>query len=490
MTPRPVGPLIFSGMKKLLLLLPLAALIYAFCRPANSATTTLEDPPNIILIVTDDLGLADLAVYGNDFIETPRLDAMAANGLRYTQAYCAAPICSPSRAAIQTGLYPARIAMTEHTRGTPPVDPCQPVIPPKSAGRLAFAYTTIGESLLEAGYNTHYIGKWHLGGFNHVPINQGYETSLAAGGQGLPASFFPPFFNNNYPELVATGEPYLTDALTTLAVQTIPDGPTDTPFFLDLNYYSPHVPIEGPPDLVAKYEALAPNDPDFLPRPEYAAMVERIDQQVGRLLDTLDARGLLENTLVMFTSDHGPLTVEEVPAFAQHTPPTTAGEFRAGKGYVYEGGLRVPLIAHWPAMLQPAVVDEPNTNLDYLPTFAALADAPLPDVLDGEVITSLANSIPPVEDRTFYWHFPHYSPQRGNPAGMIRRGDYKLIQWYSDVDSVSLYNLAEDVGEMTNLADAEPALTAELLEDYEAWKVEVGARPAVDNPAFDAEACN
>ena len=478
-------------MKKWFLLLPLAVLVYAFCRPVTKATRALENPPNIILIVTDDLGLTDLGVYGNDFIETPRLDALAANGLLYTQAYAAAPICSPSRAAIQTGLYPARIAMTEHTRGTPPVDPCQPVIPPKSAGRLAFVYTTLGESLLEAGYHTHYVGKWHLGSFNHVPINQGYQTSLAAGGQGLPASFFPPFFNNNnYPELVATGEPYLTDALTTLALETIPDGPTDTPFFLDLNYYSPHVPIEGPPELVAKYEALAPADPDFLPRPEYAAMVERIDQQVGRLMDSLDARGLLDNTLVLFTSDHGPLTVEEVPAFAQHTPPTTAAPYREGKGYVYEGGLRVPLIAHWPAMLEPAVVETPNTNLDYLPTFAALAEAPLPDLLDGEAIPSITNGPALPIERSFYWHFPHYSPQRGQPAGMLRRGDYKLIQWYSDVDSISLYNLAEDVGETTNLADTEPDLAASLLADYESWKVEVGARPAIDNPAFNADDCN
>ncbi|MEM1359228.1 MAG: sulfatase [Bacteroidota bacterium] len=446
-----------------------------------------DDRPNIILIVTDDLGLYDLGCYGNQVIETPRLDALAAGGIRFTRAYCAAPICSPSRAAIQTGLHPARIGMTEHLRGTPGPRDCQPLIAPKNAIRLAYAYQTVGEVMQALDYSTIYIGKWHLGGQNYDPTFHGYDESYAAGGQGLPRSFFRPFFNGNpFPELdnIAGGDDFLTDAIATLAINALPtDG---EPFFMDVNFYSPHVPIQGPPDLVSKYEALIGDDPDALPRPHYAAMVERIDQQVGRIVDTLSARGLLENTIILFTSDHGALTVEEVPAFAAHTPPTDSGPLRAGKGYIYEGGLRVPLIAYGPTYFGPLVDDYPNVNTDYLPTIAALAGGN--DVRpDGQPIPSLTGA--PETDRALYWHFPHYSPQRGAPAGAIIDGDDKYIEWYSDVDTSYLFQLNEDPGEAMESLDPTNARARELRDKLTAWRDSIGARFMTPNPDFDGSDC-
>lgn len=445
------------------------------------------DNPNIILIVADDLGLHDLGCYGNEIIETPRLDALAANGIKFTAAYCAAPICSPSRAAIQTGLHPVRIGMTEHLRGTPQPRDCQPLIAPPNAGRLAYAYQTVGEALQAQDYETIFVGKWHLGGRNYGPKNHGYDQSYAAGGQGLPRSFARPFFNGNpYPELdtIAGDDDYLTDAIATLAINALPtDG---RPFFMDVNFYSPHVPILGPPDLVAKYEAIIGDDPEALPRPHYAAMVERIDQQVGRIVDTLQARGILENTIIMFTSDHGALTVREVPGFDQHTPPTTSFPLRGGKGHIYEGGLRVPLIAYCPAMFAPSVDNYPNTNTDYLPTITSLAGE-MVTTPDGEPIPSLTGA--PEVDRALYWHFPHYSPQRGLPAAAIIENGDKYVEWYSDVDSTYQFSLTNDPGETAVNLNQTNERTQELAAKLKAWRDSLGARYMTVNPDFVEGPC-
>lgn len=444
--------------------------------------------PNIILIVADDLGTYDLGCYGNPVIETPRLDSMAAQGIQFWRAYAASPICSPSRAAIQTGLHPARIALTEHIRGPVPVDPCWPLIPPKSQGRLALAYQTLGEAMKELDYQTMHIGKWHLGGGAYKPDNHGYDISLAGGGQGLPNSYFPPYFNgNNYPELttLAADDTFLTDALTTLAIKSLP---TDTShFFMQLSYYSPHVPIMAPQDLVTKYQNKLLNDPDTLPRPHYAAMVEAIDRQVGRLIDTLRQRNMLENTIILFTSDHGALTVEEVPAFAQHTPPTTNGPLREGKGSIFEGGLRVPLIAYGPGLINALQDSIPTTNTDFMSTLTHLGGQ-MVTTPDGEPIPSLTGK--PASGRSLYWHYPHYSPQGGWPAGAMLEGDEKMIDWYADVDSVYLFDLQTDPGEQLNRYPQDSLRAKELKAKLAAWREAVGALEMTPNPAFDPVNCN
>ena len=474
----------------------LPLLLLAACLSPGTERTAEEtvelranEPPNIVLIVADDLGLYDLGCYGNPVIETPRLDALAAGGIKFTAAYCAAPICSPSRAAIQTGLHPVRIGMTEHLRGIPQPQNCHPLVAPRNIGRLALTYRTIAEALNEQDYETIFVGKWHLGGNNHGPAAQGYDQSWAAGPQGLPRSFARPFFNGNpYPELntIAGEDDYLTDALTTLAVHALDEAEEDKPFFLNLNYYSPHVPILGPPELVAKYEAIIGDDPDALPRPHYAAMVERIDEQVGRLVDTLAARGQLENTVILFSSDHGALTVREVPGFDQHTPPTDSGPLRGGKGMIYEGGLRVPLIAYCPARFEPAVNDLPNVNTDYLPTITALAgNAEV--TLDGYPIPALTDF--PAPERSLYWHFPHYSPQRGKPAAAIIDGGDKYVEWYSNVDSTYYFTLNDDPGEQDVDRDFTSPRVGELRAKLDAWRDSLGAKYMTPNPNFDGTDC-
>ena len=469
-------------------LLPFLLLPFLSREEAQEAKPKSE-PPNIILIVADDLGLYDLGCYGNDIIETPRIDSLAANGIRFTKAYAATPICSPSRAAIVTGLHPARMSLTEHIRGFPPPDPCWPVLPPRSMQRLPLAYTTIAEVLKENDYQTSYIGKWHLGGGAYAPPAHGYDVSYAAGGQGLPSSFFPPYFNGNpFPELfsIAGGDDYLTDALGTLAIHALPET-QESPFFMHLNFYSPHVPIEGKPELVEKYEDIIGDDPDALPRPQYAAMVESIDQQVGRLVDTLEARGMLDNTIILFSSDHGALTVEEVPAFSAHTPPTDSGPLRAGKGYLYEGGVRIPLIVYAPVRYTAAIEDYPVMNTDFFSTLTHLGESPQSS-LDGLPIPALTGA--PEVERSLYFHYPHFSPQGGWPGGVVLNGEYKLIQRYSDVDSVRLYNLAADPGEQLDQSELDPTKVQELQELLEEWKSYSGARPMKPNPDYVVEDCN
>ena len=478
-------PLVHTCLFLLILILAGGWISWSESPPRHGIAENI--PPNIVLIVADDLGINDLQAYRETVIETPNLSFMAANGIRFTNAYAAAPICSPSRAAIQTGLHPARLALTEHIRGVPTPEPCQPLIAPLNMGRLAFAYRTIAEALKDNNYQTAYVGKWHLGGGDYRPTAHGYDVSYAAGAQGLPNSFFPPYFNNGgYPELtsIAADDNYLTDALTTLAIETLPEN--DDPFFLHLNYYSPHVPIQGPPELVAKYEAILGENPDTLPRPHYAAMVERIDEQVGRLLVALEQRSLLDNTVVLLTSDHGALTVEEVPGFDEHTPPNTSAPLRDGKGYLYEGGIRVPLIAYGPGLFGAAVESHPTTNTDFFPTFTHLACAP-ESTPDGAVIPILTDTerIP----RELFWHFPHYSPQRGLPGGAILDHPYKLIERYAVVDTLLLFQLEQDTSEQTNLASEQPERAEELRDRLDEWRVSVGARRMTPNPGYDAEDC-
>ncbi|OAV44173.1 sulfatase [Lewinella sp. 4G2] len=456
----------------------------AACTPdiapaAAPANDTLDAPtknqPNILLIVADDLGWADLNCYGSHLIESPNLDKLARNGIQFMQGYAAAPVCSPSRASIQTGIHPARIGMTEHLHGYYDNGKTA-LIPPRIPQGLALDYTTLGELAASAGYRTAHVGKWHLGNDEYAPDKQGYEITYAGGRYGLPRSFYHPFFDGEpFPDLLANTEPgdYLTDALGDKTLELLEEW-GEEPWLISLNFYAPHVPIQGRQDWVDYYQMVIDSS-HWRPFPtiEYAAMVSTLDENVGRITSYLEAEGRLKNTLIVFVSDNGGLHVREVPGYDQHTPPTDNGILRAGKGYVYEGGIRVPFLLHYPALAtgQAASLTPVVTN-DIFPTVAAAIGRERDyNGKDGLNLLPLLSG-KDLPRRNLYWHFPHYSPQGGTPAAAVRSGDYKLYYDYeAAVDTY--YNVAALPGENRMLAG--PPEGGDLLEALQEWKREVGA---------------
>jgi arylsulfatase A len=451
-------------------------------------TTQAKQKYNIILVVADDLGRNDLACYGNTFIETPNLNALAQEGIKCTNGYAAAPLCSPSRASIITGNNPTRINLTEHLHGYSPASPKQKLITPKIETGLPPQLTTIPEVLNNEGYTTAHIGKWHLGSGTSSPAGQGFQMVYGGGSEGLPKTFFYPFFNGKpYPNLLndtKVGD-YLDDALTNKAMQFITKE-KDSTFFMELNFYAPHVPIEGKPNLVEKYKnKRTKTGYKGLPEDEYAAMVENIDYNVGRLIKHLKALNLDKKTIVIFTSDNGGLHVQEVPAFAKHTPPTKSDPMKGGKGYVYEGGIKTPWIIWMPAMIKKGREEASIITTDDIFNTCmnlALVDKKSPDgmslmpIIKGESF----------KDRPYFLHFPHYSPQRGSPGAVMRKGDFKLIEWY-ETGEIELYNLKNDEGESTNIAASNAALVTEMKTALATWRKDMGAKMTTPNPNYVGE---
>lgn len=442
-------------------------------------------PSNIVLIVADDLGWSDLACYGNKFIETPNLDALAKRGVMFKNAYAAAPLCSPTRASIITGNNPARINLTEHLHGYSPAGPKQKLITPRIVTGLPPQLTTIAEALKQKDYVTGHFGKWHLGTGESSPANNGYDVVYGGGAEGLPKTFFRPFFwGEPYKDLLADTKEgdYLDDALTNKALTFIESNKQNN-FFVALNFYAPHVPIEGKQNLVKKYHDKRTKDNyKGLPEDEYAAMVENIDYNVGRVVKYLEENNLLENTVIMFTSDNGGLNVEEVPAFAKHTPPTTNAPLKGGKGYLYEGGIREPFILVNPYSRNKNVVDNETiiTSDDIFNTCMQFAGIEKNSPDGVSIITSLNQKN---KNRTLYWNFPHYSPQHGLPGAAIRHGDYKLIEWAETGETV-LYNLRNDIGETNNIASKQPEITKQLKTELANWMKDIGAKITSPNPKY------
>jgi arylsulfatase A-like enzyme len=453
-------------VERLLFPIVLAYGLLLFGCPGEDDSIAPAAAPNVILIVADDLGWFDLGAYGNDFIETPNLDRLAAQGIRFTNGYASAAICSPSRSTLLTGLHPIETNITEHIHGNGPPRPGEALRTPPVSQQLDLSYRTTGEYFKSRDYATAYIGKWHLGGRQYHPENRGFDLTYGAGANGLPQSFFYPFFPpgqfNRLKEQTGEGD-YLTDILTDKALEFIEDH-RDSAFFLNLNFYAPHVPIMGKEELVEKYRRKrAANPGDTLPDVVYAAMVEAIDQNVGRVLDRLDELGLADNTLLIFTSDNGGLHVEEVPAFAAHTPPTDNGILRAGKGYLYEGGTRVPFIVRWPERVSGGrSLDTPVIGQDIVDAFR-----------DLEGMSPLFGDARP--ERLLLWHAPHYTPQGGKPASSLRQGEYKLVYDY-ETETSALFNLTSDPGETNDLAASEPERTAELTRLLQSRLADMGAQ--------------
>ncbi|MBX6314651.1 MAG: sulfatase [Isosphaeraceae bacterium] len=455
----------------------LFALLLALC--ADSTATAVENDrrPNIILILADDLGWADLGCYGSTFHETPNLDRLARRGMRFTQGYAACPVCSPTRASILTGRYPARLHLTDWLPGRSD-RPSQKLLRPPIRQQLPLEEITIAEALRPRGYVSASIGKWHLGGEPFWPEHQGFDLNRGGTQTGSPPGGY---FRFQTPSLSARDDQeYLTDRLTEEAERFIEQN-QDRPFFLYLPHYAVHIPLQAKPDLVARFRAKpATGGPQN--NPIYAAMLWSLDEGVGRILKKLDDLKLTDRTVVIFTSDNGGLSVKEGP----NTPATSNAPLRAGKGYLYEGGIREPWLIAWPGTIAPGSVCEvPVGSIDLYPTILAMAGAqPTPNqVIDGQSLMPLLTGSGDFRREALYWHYPHYSNQGGRPGGAIREGDHKLIEFYED-GHVELYNLKDDPGEQHDLAAQKPELATRLRQRLAAWRESVDAQMMTPNPDY------
>lgn len=473
------------------------------CQGTDSGRTASaeeeEEPLNVVFVVIDDMGWMDLAVQGSEFYETPHIDQLAAEGMRFTQAYSSYPRCVPSRLAMMTGRYPARDDWNGH---------------------MARERVTVAEAFNQSGYTTGFMGKWHLGDEEYDPEHQGFDVNIGGGSSGAPPSYFHPYDKANFednegrierlkrkgklekrriPDLEdgERGE-YLTDRLTDEAVSFIEDH-QEEPFFLELAHYAVHTPVQAKEELTADFrekletmqfsgDSLAmvrtseekPSETRLWQNnPKYAAMVQSVDESVGRIMDTLDSLDLSSNTAVVFTSDHGGLSTRV--ASSNRTLPTSNKPLRAGKGWLYEGGIRVPLIVKWPGVTEGGTTtDALVEGVDLYPTMLDVASQPLrpEEHVDGESFASVLRDSSETTNKVLHWHSITGSRSTGDfKSTAIRDGRYKLIDFYG-IDKVELYDLSQDPGEHNNLAEERPEKTAEMLERVREWRDGLSAQPA------------
>lgn len=476
---------------KTLLLIPGSIFLLGCSTPTQDSLTGAR--PNIIFILADDMGWADLSVYGNLFNEAPNLTRMAEDGVRFTNAYAACPVCSPTRASILSGQYPARVGITDFITGH--WRPYEEVIVPTNRTQyLPEEIITVGELMTDAGYTTGYFGKWHLGFEDrHQPGNQGFGTVNVYKGGG----FFSYAGRMSTPIQVEGGTP-LSEALTDLSIDFIRDHQED-PFFLFLAHYDVHVQLDADSILIEKY--LDKEKVEGYPcNAVYAAMVEHVDNSLGKILHELEDLELAENTLVVFFSDNGGLIsrFDKIPLVEESKQYIYEGDtllyvassnapLRAEKGTVYEGGVREPLIAWWPGHLEAGKVSSALiSSVDFLPTFAELAGIELPgeQVFDGISLVDLFEGSAHDPERAIFWHYPVY--HHDEPMSAIRKGKWKLIHNLVN-DQRSLYNLENDIGETSDLSQSEQEITDELYQLLEEWRVDCGAEFPIPNPGFIPE---
>lgn len=445
------------------------------------AADSSQQKLNIVLILADDLGWTDLACFGSDLHETPHLDRLARGGMKFTQNYSACTVCSPTRAALMTGKYPARLHITDWIPGQMPDNP--KLLVPDWTKYLPLEEITLADAFKAAGYATASIGKWHLGTDEYYPQKHGFDINIAGTDKAQPPSYFAPW---NIPTLTEGKEgDYVTDRLGEEAARFIEQS-KDKPFFLYLPHFAVHTPIQGKPELVEKYKQKIKPGLNHV-NPGYAAMTESLDAAVGRVLAKLDDLKLAERTVVIFTSDNG-----------GRVPTTSNKPLRVGKASAYEGGVRVPLIVHWPGVAKPgSVTDVPTITMDLFPTVLEVAGIsdPRPDPARGPSRTGGPGrdgvSLIPVLRQTgrlsrteLCWHYPHHQHyQLGGamPYGAIRSGDFKLVEFFNDMH-VELYNIREDIGEEKDLAAAMPQKADELRTRLHAWRKDVGAQMPTPNP--------
>lgn len=468
---------------------PAACLGAAWAVFGLTAAAVADAPkPNIVFLLADDLGWADLGCYGADLHETPHIDRLASEGVRFTQAY-AMSVCTPTRAAILTGKHAARLHMTiwresSLNREAEAAKSQRRLLPPATIPDLPFGETTIAEKLRAAGYLTFHVGKWHLGDAAHAPEANGFDVNIAGTHWGMPATFFWPFRGTTssgefrYVPGLGLGKPgeYLTDRLTDEAIKLM-DKAGERPFLLNLWFHSVHTPIEGNPRLVEHYRR------KLMPglrhqNPDYAAMVHSLDENVGRVLAHLRTRGLGERTLVVFASDNGgyvnPFKGRQV---TDNTP------LRSGKGSLYEGGIRVPLVVRPPEPpVRGTICRTPVICMDLFRTFVELAGADAETGTDSlSLVPLLQNPDATLQRDALFFHYPHYYPTT-TPVSAVRQGNLKLLEYHED-KRVELYDLLDDPGEQKNLATNRPDDVARLRTRLHSWQREVGAQTPSSNPA-------
>jgi arylsulfatase A len=443
--------------------------------------------PNIVFILADDLGWADLGCYGSKFHQTPNIDKLAAQGMRFTDAYAAAPICSPTRASILTGKYPARLHLTDWLPGRKDM-PSQKLLRPTIHQQLALEETTLPEFLKPIGYTSGSFGKWHLGGEDFAPEKQGFDFSIGGAQGGTPPTFFFPYRTPRAPDYrvkgLENGDPgeYVTDRLTTEAEKFV-EANKAKPFFLYFPHFAVHIPLSAKTNLIEKYKRLPPTTQS---NSIYAAMLESLDQSVGRIMQKLDETKLAENTIVVFASDNGGLSVFEGP----DTPATSNLPLRAGKGYLYEGGIRVPWIVRWQGVVQAgSTCRTPVSTIDFVPTFLQIIGIKRDtnQIIDGLSILPLLKQSGSFTRSNLFWHYPHYSNQGGKPSGAIRSGDLKLVEFYED-GAQELYNLKDDPGETNNLVKDLPKVAFQLQARLDAWRRSTQAQMPLPNPDYNPNA--
>jgi arylsulfatase A-like enzyme len=443
-------------------------------------------PPNIVFLLADDLGWNGLGCYGSDLHPTPHLNRLARRGIRFTDAYSACTVCSPTRAAVLTGKYPARLHLTDWIPGQN--RPQARLKIPDWTMHLEHREVTVAEALGRGGYATAHIGKWHLGGDEYFPETQGFDVNIGGTAAGSPRGGY--FLPNGIDLLDAKKGDYLTDRLTDEALRLMTDWKSKS-FFIYLAYYTVHTPIQGKPELVDVYRSQlerAPNPPSSVhTNPTYAAMVHSLDNSVGRIVAKLKELGLADNTVVIFTSDNGGLSHR----MGKPTAITRNDPLRRGKGSAYEGGVRVPLIVAGQGVNQGRECGQPVTSVDFYRTILELTGTPGEAAhnrhVDGlSLVPLLGNATAKLDRDAIFWHYPHYHAGGGSPYGAVRDGDWKLIEFYED-RHVELYNLADDIGEQCNLVAYRPDLADTLRDRLQAWRADVGAQMPTSNPDFNAK---
>jgi arylsulfatase A len=438
-------------------------------------TATAATKPNVIVILADDLGWTDLGCFGSDYYQTPNIDKLAKDGMRFTQNYSACTVCSPTRAALLTGKYPARLHVTDWIPGRPPGNP--KLLVPDWTKFLSLNEPTFADAFKAAGYTTASIGKWHLGGEAYYPDKHGFDINVAGTEAGSPLKgYFAPYQISTLAE-GPKGE-YLTDRMGAEAVRFV-EQHKDKPFCLYLPHFAVHTPIQAKQAVVDKYRNEVKSGKNHQ-NPVYAAMVESMDDAVGMLRRKLEESKLSEQTIIIFTSDNG-----------GHLPTTSNVPLRVGKGSCYEGGTRVPMIVYWPGVTKAGSLNEtPVISMDIYPTILEMAG--VKDVVghkpDGVSLVPLLRQGGSLKRDALFWHYPHYQLyQQGGtkPYSAVRKGDFKLLEFHDDM-RVELYDLKNDIGELNDLAMKMPEKRDELRKTLHAWRREVGAQMPARNPAYDA----